>query len=276
MNCPQKINILSRLSRRVGGAQRNPPFGNKSATDKRTSLRQFVALWWLLFSIPLLKNVRQRYYVEPGAHPIRDSFRRLITTFREIRKYRSVFLFLVAYFFYIDGVNTIITMATAYGRDIGLGVNTLILAILMIQIVAFPFALLYGNLADRFSVRTMLYAGISVYAVITLLSFFIPALPTMQMKSTAFWILAFLVASSQGGIQALSRSFFSQLIPKERSAEFFGFYNICVKFAAITGPFLMDIISRATGDSRYGVLSILVLFIIGGTLLAKVRESHTQ
>ncbi len=230
-----------------------------------------VALWWFFFSLPLLKNVEQKYYLAPAEHPIRDSFARLLTTFREIRTYRHVFLFLIAYFFYIDGVDTIITMAAAYGRDIGLSVTTLMLAILMIQIVAFPFALIYGKLADRFSEKTMLYAGICVYSVITFISFLLPDLPTTEMKATVFWILAFLVASSMGGIQALSRSFFAKLIPAEQSAKFFGFYNIFGKFAAITGPFLMGVIGSISGHSRYGVLSILILFIAGGVLLSKVN-----
>ncbi|QTA88770.1 MFS transporter [Desulfonema magnum] len=233
-----------------------------------------VALWWLLFSVPLLKNVRQKYYMPPAKHPVRDSFARLAGTFKEIRKYRQVFLFLMAYFLYIDGVDTIITMSAAYGRDIGLGVTALILAILMIQIVAFPFALLYGNLADRFSEKTMLFVGIAVYSFITLVSFFLPDLPTKEMKVIVFWILAFFVASSLGGIQALSRSFFGRLIPAERSAEFFGFYNIFGKFAAITGPFLMGVISHITGHSRYGVLSLLILFIAGGIILSKVGREN--
>ncbi|MBU4053871.1 MAG: MFS transporter, partial [Proteobacteria bacterium] len=184
------------------------------------------------------------------------------------------FLFLLAYFFYIDGVDTIITMATAYGRDIGLGVNMLLAAILMIQIVAFPMALLFGKLSQRFGAKNMIHAGIWVYGLITLLAFVLPFLSSLKAKTLLFWGLAFLVASSQGGIQALSRSYFGRLIPPERSAEFFGFYNIFGKFAAITGPFLMAIISRFTGDSRYGILSILLLFILGGFLLKKVRPEE--
>ena len=230
-----------------------------------------VAVWWAGFSIPLMRNVRQKHYLPHEDQPIRMSFRRLYSTFKDIRRYRSVFLFLIAYFLYIDGVDTIITMATSYGRDIGLGVNQLILAVLMIQIVAFPFALLYGRLAGTASTRSMLLIGIAVYVVITLIGFYLPALPTLKLKTIVFWILAFLVATSMGGIQALSRSFFGKIIPAERSAEFFGFYNIFGKFATITGPFLMGVISRMTGDSRYGILSILILFIGGGILLMKVR-----
>src|SRR6056297_712512 len=230
-----------------------------------------VAVWWMLFTLPMLKNVTQHYYVEKEIDPVKAGFRRLWKTFREIRQYKQAFLFLLAYFFYIDGVSTIISMATAYGRDVGLGVTMLILAILMIQVVAFPFALLFGRLADRYSTRVMLYVGISVYTLITLITFFLPVLPTHSMKVVTFWVLAFLVATSQGGIQALSRSYFGKLIPREKSSEFFGFYNVFGKFAAIMGPALMGLIGALTGHSRWGILSIVVLFIIGGILLASVK-----
>ncbi len=161
-------------------------------------------------------------------------------------------------------------MATAYGRDIGLGITMLILVVLMIQVVAFPFALVYGKLAKKYSTKAMLFIGIGIYTLITLISFFLPDLPTLQMKVLVFWVLAFLVATSQGGIQALSRSYFGKLIPAEHAGEFFGFYNIFGKFAAITGPFLMGLITRITGHSRFGILSIIVLFIVGGIFLIKV------
>ena len=232
-----------------------------------------VGLWWLVFSIPIIKNVQQTHYIETEAHIVRASFRRLLKTFKAIRNYRNAFLFLIAYFFYIDGVGTIITMATSYGRDVGLGVSMLILSILMIQVVAFPFALLFGKLAGKFTTKNMLYAGIGVYLMITMISFFLPSIPSLHMKSVIFWILAFLVATAMGGVQALSRSFFGQLIPAERSAEFFGFYNIFGKFAAISGPFLMGTIGRITGHTRYGILSILVLFIMGAIVLSRVEPN---
>ena len=233
-----------------------------------------VAIWWLVFSIPLVRNVHQRHFIPPEPRPIRSSFRRLFNTFREIRRHRRAFVFLIAYFFYIDGVDTVITMATSYGRDLGFGVPILIGVVLMIQIVAFPFALVYGRLAGVVGTRRMLFVGIGVYVVITLGSFLMPDLPSMALKTAAFWVLAFLVATSMGGIQALSRSFFGRLIPPERSAEFFGFYNIFGKFATIIGPFFMGIISRMTGDSRYGILSILILFITGGAALMMVPASE--
>ena len=231
-----------------------------------------VALWWLLFSLPLIKNVRQKYGIAVTAAPIRDAFARLFATMKEIRRHRQVFLFLAAYFLYIDGVDTIISMSTAYGRDLGFGITLLIAVLLFIQIVAFPFALLFGRLADRFSTKTMLLAGIGVYCLATLIGFLLPSITDVGIKTALFWCIAFLIASSMGGIQALSRSYYARLIPAEKSAEFFGFYNVFGKFAAITGPFMMGIVGQLTGHSRWGVLSLLLLFIAGGALLLQVGD----
>jgi MFS transporter, UMF1 family len=232
-----------------------------------------VVIWWLVFSIPILRNVDQVYFTPASAAPIRDSFMRLRDTFFKIRNHKQVFLFLAAYFFYIDGVDTVISMATAYGRDLGFSVTLLIAMILFIQIIAFPFALLYGNLARRFSAKTMIMAGIGVYCIITFISFLLPSVEDQSIKTAEFWFMSFLVGSSMGGIQALSRSYFGKLIPASASAEFFGFYNVFGKFAAITGPFLMGLVGRLAGHSRWGVLSILILFIIGAWLLSRVEES---
>lgn len=232
-----------------------------------------VTLWWLLLSLPAMRDLRQRYFVPASASPVVDSFRRLGQTFMEIKKHRQAFLFLLAYFFYIDGVGTIISMSTAYGRDLGFGITLLIAVLLFIQVVAFPFALLFGKLASIYSTRRMLLVGIGMYSIVTLLAFFLPAIDDLGMRTAMFWFIAFLVASAMGGIQALSRSYFGKLIPPERSAEFFGFYNVFGKFAAITGPFLMAMVGTMTGETRWGVLSILVLFVIGGILLARVKES---
>ncbi len=230
-----------------------------------------VAVWWFIFAIPLILNVRQRYFIPAVSYPVSAGFKRLWKTFTNIRGHKPAFLFLIAYFFYIDGVDTIIVMAAAYGRDLGFGITQLIGVILFIQIIAFPCALVYGRLAVHFSPKTMLLAGIIVYGVITLLAFWLPVIADHQARVSVFWLIAFLVGSSMGGIQAISRSFFARLIPPECSAEFFGFYNMFGKFAAIIGPFLMGFVGMLTGHSRWGVLSILVLFFIGAVLLIRVK-----
>jgi UMF1 family MFS transporter len=230
-----------------------------------------VALWWLLFSLPALRHLRQRHALDPVAAPLADSLRRLGRTFRQVRRHRQAFLFLLAYFFYIDGVDTIITMATAYGHDLGFSVPLLIGVLLFIQVVAWPCALFFGRLAVTFSARRMLLAGIGVYCLVTLLAFLLPSIPDRQLQVACFWLLATLVASSMGGIQALSRSTFARLIPAKESAEFFGLYNVVGKFAAILGPLLMGVVGRLSGHSRWGVLSLLALFLIGGWLLTRVR-----
>jgi MFS transporter, UMF1 family len=226
------------------------------------------ALWWGLFTIPMLKNVKQVYYKEPVPNPISNGFKQLFETFKKIKLYRPLFLFLIAYFFYIDGVNTIITMSTAYGSDLGITSTNLLIILFATQVVAAPFAILYGKLADKFKSKTMLLVGIFVYIIICTYAYFL--------KTTLdFWILAMLVASSQGGIQALSRAYFAKLVPKEHANEFFGFYSIFYKFAAILGPFLVGFTAQMTGNTNSGVFSLIVLFIIGGILLLRVPEANT-
>mgnify|MGYP006273688405 CR=1 FL=1 len=228
-------------------------------------------LWWGLFSIPILKNVRQQYWIEPSATPIKDSFVRIGRTLKNVRQHKNIFVFLAAYIFYIEGVNTIIRMATPIARSMGIDSTTLIIVLLAIQIVAFPFAILYGALAKRFSGRKMLFVGIGVYVVVTFIAFLLPSF-SEGLRTVMFWVLSMLVASSQGGIQALSRSYFGKIVPKEKSAEFFGFYNVVGKFAAIIGPLLVGLFTVLTGEERYGVLSILLLFIVGGLLLTRTKR----
>lgn len=229
-----------------------------------------VAAWWAVFSIPMLRHVKQKYSIAPDGRPIQNSLRRLATTMRNIAQYRGIFIFLVAYFFYIDGVGTIIHMATVYANSVGIDSNMLLLAVLFIQIVAFPFAIIYGRLAERVGAYRMILVGICIYIVVCILGY--------RMKTALeFWVLGFLVATSQGGIQALSRSFFGKMVPKENANEFFGFYDIFGKFAAILGPTLFGISSQLTGDSRFGVLSVILLFIIGGLIfLFGVGPSQRQ
>jgi len=221
------------------------------------------AIWWASFSIPMFRNVFQRYYIEREPNPVVKSFKRLGKTIKEIRKYRSLFLFLLAYFFYIDGVGTVITMSTAYGSDLGISSENLLIILFVTQVVAAPFAILYGKLAEKFSGKTMLFVGIFVYMIVCTYAYFL--------KTTLdFWILAMLVASSQGGIQALSRSYFAKLVPKKNANEFFGFYNIFGNFASIMGPLLVGITAQITGKTNSGVFSLIVLFIIGAIILMKV------
>jgi UMF1 family MFS transporter len=216
----------------------------------------------------MLKHVKQVYYKEPVPNPVSNGFKQLVVTFKKIKLYRPLFLFLIAYFFYIDGVNTIITMSTAYGSDLGITSTNLLIILFATQVVAAPFAILYGKLADKFKSKTMLLVGIFVYIIICTYAYFL--------KTTLdFWILAMLVASSQGGIQALSRSYFAKLVPKEHANEFFGFYSIFYKFAAILGPFLVGFTAQMTGNTNSGVFSLIVLFIIGGILLLRVPETTT-
>lgn len=223
------------------------------------------AVWWVIFSIPLFKNVQQLYYVEREGKPVVQSFKRLGKTFKEIRQYKALFLFLLAYFFYIDGVGTIINMSTAYGTDLGLDATNLLIILFVTQVVAAPFAIIYGKLAGKFSEKKMLYVGIIVYIIVCSYAYFLKTV-------VDFWILAMLVATSQGGIQALSRSYFGKLVPKENSNEFFGFYNIFGKFASIMGPLLVAFTAQITGKSNYGVFSLVILFIIGLIILSRVPE----
>ncbi len=218
------------------------------------------ALWWIIFTLPMFKNVKQKYGVEREPGIIYTSFQRLGQTFKEIRQYRALFIFLVAYFFYIDGVGTIISMSTAYGTDLGLSSSELIFALLAVQIVAAPFAFLFGKLANCFGTKKLLYTGIFIYIIVCIYAMFLETI-------VDFWVLAMLVASAQGGIQALSRSFFAQMVPKEKANEFFGFYNIFGRFAAVTGPFLVGLITQLTGNTSYGVFSLVILFLIGFIVL---------
>ena len=225
------------------------------------------AIWWTIFTIPLLKNVNQKYYLDKEENMVINSFTRLINTFKEIKAHKSIFIFLIAYFFYIDGVHTIISMATTYGTDLGISMTSLLVILLLTQFVAFPFTIIYGKLSKRFGAKNLIYAGIITYTLICCYAYFI--------KSTFdFWILAMAVGSAQGGIQAISRSYFAKLVPKEKSTEFFGFYSIFGKFAAILGPFLVGIVTQITGKTNNGIVSLIVLFLLGFILMIKVPNSE--
>jgi len=218
------------------------------------------ALWWGLLTLPMIRDAKQRYYIEPEPRPVFNSFKRLLHTFQNIRQHKIIFVFLLAYFFYIDGVDTIIKMVVPYAQSV-LGADALdtfaLLAILLIiQIIAFPCAILYGNLAKRYSNRVMIIAGIFTYIISCVAAYFISSV-------WHIFILGAMVGSAQGGIQALSRSYFAQLVPKQNSNEFFGFYNIFGKFAAIVGPAAMALTTTLTGKAQWSILAIIPLFLIG-------------
>ena len=218
------------------------------------------ALWWATFTIPMLRHVTQLSGLPKPPKVVKASFQTTWSTLKQIPQYRHVFIFLIAYFFYIDGVGTIIAMSTAYGTDLNISATTLLIVLFVTQLVAAPFAILYGRLAKKHGPKRMLYVGISVYIIVCIYAFFLKT-------ALDFWVLAMLVATSQGGIQSLSRSYFAQIIPKEKASECFGFYNIFGKFASIMGPLLVAMTAQLTGSTAYGVFSLVILFMIGGILL---------
>jgi len=235
-----------------------------------------VPVWWLIFSIPFWKNVEQKYYVEtPPAELGKAALKNTAHTFREIVKDKAVMFFLLAYFFYIDGVDTIISMATNYGSTLGLGTIGMILALLVTQIVAMPFSIFFGSWGKKFGALRMITIAVAVYCLLTIVGFVMGFIidfhellgleyeQALTISNVLFWILATLVGTVQGGIQALSRSYFGQIIPPERSNEFYGFMDIFGKFAAVIGPALYALVFGITGKASFGILSIILLFILG-------------
>ena len=222
------------------------------------------ALWWVAFSVPIIKNVHQTHFKERTPHLFRSTFAGLARTIRDIARDKRILMYMLAYFFYIDGVHTIIKMSTSYGTDLGIESTMLVLALLMTQFVAFPSAIAYGRLAKRFGTRRMLMIAVFAYFCITLFAAF------FLTSAIEFWILAFCVGLFQGGIQALSRSEFGKLIPKERANEYYGFFDIFGKYAAVMGTFLVSVFTQLTGNPSVGVLSIAVLFVVGFVLMWKM------
>ena len=217
------------------------------------------AAWWLAMTLPLLKTYRQLHYVEVEKHAIRQSFARIGHTLRHLHEDKQVFWVLLAFFCYIDGVYTIIDMATAYGTALGLDTTGLLLALLVTQIVAFPSALIFGRLSAKYPSTTLIPVCIAAYAGIALFAFFL----TQQWQ---FWVLAFVVGMFQGGVQALSRSHFAKIIPPEKSGEYFGLFDICGKGASFLGTMIVSVGSQLTGSANVGVGSLIVLFIVGFVL----------
>jgi len=226
-----------------------------------------VAIWWSIFSFPIFLNVKEEN-LEKKVGPssvVRMAFSNLYKTFRSIKKYKSAVIFLIAYFLYMDGVDTIIRMATSYGSDIGLTATSMIGALLLTQFIGFPATLVFGLYADKFGYKLSLTFGIVTYIGVVLFSSQIDT-------ALDFYIVASVIGLVQGGVQAISRSYFSNLIPPEKAAEFFGFYNFIGKSSVILGPFMVSGIALLTGNPGYGILSLLILFIPGLILLWRVPD----
>ena len=228
------------------------------------------AAWWLVFSVPVLRDVHQTHFKARKAHLFRHTLKGLAGTCKKIARDKRLLMYMLAFFFYIDGVHTIITMSTSYGTDLGIDSTQLVLALLVTQFVAFPSAIAYGRLAGRFGTKRMLLIAVFAYFCITLFAAFF-------LRSAAeFWVLAVCVGLFQGGIQALSRSEFGKLIPKENANEYYGFFDIFGKYATIMGTLLVSVFTQLTGSSSYGVLSVAVLFIVGFVLLWKMPEEDAR
>jgi UMF1 family MFS transporter len=244
-------------------------FGLADAAEAVRLLLILAAAWWALFSLPLLFWVpsppRAAAHV-PLARAAREGLGQFVETFRHIRSYKPVFVFLTAYWVYIDGVNTVIQMAVDYGKSIGFGTADLILAVLLVQFVGVPAALVAGHLGERIGPRNAIFIGLAVYVFVSIYA-------TFMTSPFEFYLVAGMVGLVQGGVQLLSRSYFARLVPRERAGEFFGFYNMLGEFAAIIGPLLVGSVSYLTGSPRLSILSVIVLFAAGAYLLTLVNTA---
>jgi UMF1 family MFS transporter len=227
-----------------------------------------VAVWWAVFTLPLLINVkeppRRIQEGEESLHPITVSFKRLGQTFKEIRKYRDLSMAMLAFWIYANGIGTIIVMATAYGTELGFKQTTLIGTLLMVQFVAAPFAMLFGWLSKKIGTKKGIYLSLSIYTVIAIAGYFL-------YHEWQFWVLGFAVATVQGGSQALSRSLIGKRKPKSKSAEFYGFFSVFEKFASILGPAIFGVVSTIMGESRLSIASLVIFFALGIFVLTKVN-----
>ena len=225
------------------------------------------AVWWAGVTIPLIRNYRQIHYVEKVNHPVKESFRRIVDVVKGLKHQRKILFFLLGFFFYIDGVYTIIDMATTYGKDVGISDTDLVLALLMTQVVAFPCSIAFGKISKRFKNGSLIQVSI--------LAYFLIAVFALQLdKAWEFWFLAVCVAVFQGAIQALSRSYFAKIIPKEKSSEYFGFYDIFGKGAAFIGTTVMGISTMVSGSSRYGVAILSLMFLVGFFFFRKAEKEE--
>lgn len=237
-------------------------FGLADAAQASRLSFALVGVWWLVFSIPIFRSVSEPP-ARPSEGPSRGPFARFASTLKDLRSYRQAFVLLIAILLFTDGVSTIIRMATIYGSEVGVSRGALIGAVLVVQFLGIPFAFLFGRLAGKLGARGGIFLGIAVYSVASLCGFFLQT-------ERGFYLLAVLVAIAQGGTQALSRSLFSSVVPAERSAEFFGFFALADKFAGILGPAIFGITAAFAGSTRWAVLSVLLFFLAGAWLLAKV------
>ncbi len=223
------------------------------------------AAWWLAVSLPLLKHYEQKHYVELPRHAVREAFRRLLRTLSDIKGQKNIFMYLLAFFFFIDGVYTIIEMATAYGEALGLDSTGLLLALLVTQIVAFPCALIFSVFSKRYRTDKLIKVCILAYTGIALFAIQLD-------RQWEFWFLAVMVGMFQGAIQALSRSYFAKIIPPDKTGEYFGIYDICGKGASFLGTTLVGVVSQITGKPNAGVAVLTVLFVIGFVLFCRAAK----
>jgi len=238
-------------------------FGIESQSNAVLLSFFMVAVWWAFFSVPLLRNVKEQDSERENPRffqALKQSFNEVYQTLSEVRKYKNVAIFLLAYWFYMDGIDTIVRMATAYGTDIGLEASSMITALILTQFVGFPSTLIFGYFADRLGFKKILTIGILIYILI---SIFASRITT----ATEFYAMAIVVGLVMGGVQAVSRAYFSSIIPKDKEAQFFGFYNLVGKSAVVAGPALLAWISMIFNTPRAGILGLLVLFIPGLILL---------
>lgn len=242
-------------------------FGLQNSTEAMKVSFILVALWWVIFSLPIFLFVNEPKTTQNGS--ILKGYRQLVTTFKKIKSHKSIVLFLFAYWFYIDGVDTIIRMAVDYGIAIGFEAGELIIALLIVQFIGVPSTIIVSKIAQKWDTKKTILSSIVIY-------FFITAWASLMQDKNEFYAIAILIGLVQGGIQALSRSFYSRIIPTQYSAEFFGFYNMIGKFAAVLGPVLISATALITKDSRLSIFSVAFLFIIGFFLLLKVDETKAK
>ena len=228
------------------------------------------AAWWLAFTIPMLRDVQQKHFKPREEHAVSRAIKGIGGTLKEMWTNRAIKFYMIAYFFYIDGVHTIIKLSTSYGTDLGISSTQLVLALLVTQFVAFPSAIIYGKLAGRVGTLNMILVAVAAYMGIVLFAAF------FLKTAFEFWVLAILVGLFQGGVQALSRSYFGRIIPKEKSNEYYGFFDIFGRYASVMGTFLVSVVTSLTGNPSLGVLSIGVLLVVGFVLLVRLsRMSQT-